>query len=56
VAGNLITPKCMTEILGTVFKAVRREPPKKRTPSIALPNPSVMKKLMPLRDEASACA
>jgi DNA-binding transcriptional regulator YiaG len=46
VEGNLITMECMTEILGTVFKAVRREPPKKRTPSIALPNPSVMKKLM----------
>jgi len=55
-AGNLITPECMTEILGTVFKAVRREPPKKRTPAIALPNPSVMKKLMPPRDQTSACA
>lgn len=56
VAGNLITPECMTEILGTVFKAVRRELPKKRTPAIALPTPSVMKKLMPPRDETSACA
>jgi DNA-binding XRE family transcriptional regulator len=56
LAGNLITPECMVEILGTVFKAVRRELPKKGTPSIALPDPNVMRKLMPPRGEMVACA
>jgi hypothetical protein len=56
VEGKLITPECMKEILGTVFKAVRRELPKKRVLSIALPDPNVMRKLMPLRGEMKACA
>jgi DNA-binding transcriptional regulator YiaG len=55
-AEKLITPECMREILGTVFNAVRHELPKKRMPSIALPDPNVMRKLMPPRGEMGACA
>jgi DNA-binding transcriptional regulator YiaG len=56
VAGKLITPECMSEILETVLKAVRREPPRKRTPSISIPNPEEMKKGMSQGGEMRACA
>jgi hypothetical protein len=46
----------MSEILETVLKAVRREPPRKRTPSISIPNPEVMKKGMSQGGEMRDCA
>jgi DNA-binding transcriptional regulator YiaG len=56
VGADLIKPDQMREILGTVFKGVRHQPPTKRPRGLALPNLAAMKKTMLQRGEMRACA
>ncbi len=56
VEADLIKPDQMREILGTVFKAVRHQPPTKRPQGLALPNLAAMKKTMLQRGEMRDCA